>query len=302
MDPRQLDLNLLRVFDAVMTLRSVSRAAEGLGLTQPAVSNALARLRGALGDDLFLRTPKGMEPTARALALAPPLRAALDGIHAALAPERPFDPASARDVFSIGASDHGETALVPRLATWLAEAAPGISLRVRHADREDAFALMEAGEIDLALGVLPEPPSHLVRVVVMRDRLVSLVRADHPAADDWTLDSFLAAGHVLVSPTGDERGAVDRALSAMGKSRRVAVVLSHYGGLAPLVRSTDLVVTLPEHVAVTFAAAQGLVVREPPLPLGPVRLHAIWHRRDERRAAHVWLRRGLQALARQPAP
>jgi DNA-binding transcriptional LysR family regulator len=302
MDPRQLDLNLLRVFDAVMSTRSVSRAAEGLGLTQPAVSNALARLRTALDDELFLRTPKGMEPTARALALAAPLKSALDGIDAALVPEHPFDPASARDVFLVGASDHGETALVPRLAAWLAEEAPGIALRVRHADRGDAFALLERGEIDLALGVLPEPPSHMVRVIVMRDRFVSLVRADHPAADDWTLDAFRAAGHVLVSPTGDERGAVDRALSAMGKARRVAVVLSHYGGLAHLVRATDLVVTLPEHVAVTFAAAQGLVMREPPVRLGPVRLHAVWHRRDERRAAHVWLRRGLQRLARLPGP
>jgi LysR family transcriptional activator of mexEF-oprN operon len=302
MDLNRLDLNLLKVFDAVMAARHVGRAASSLGLTQPAVSNALARLRQALGDDLFLRTPRGMEPTALARDLAQAVRGALGQVEEALGMARPFDPARASDAFVVGASDHAETALVPLLAGHLSREAPGVSLATRHADKHDAVALIEAGTVDLALGVLPEPPAHMVRVVVARDRLVTVLRKGHPAARGRLgLEAFLGLGHVLVSPTGERTGAIDAALAKRGLSRRVAVVLSHYGALAALVRDSDLAATLPERVARTFVAAQGLVLVPPPIDPGPVRMHAVWHRRDERRPAHVWLRRTLLDLARTRA-
>src|SRR5689334_24516284 len=181
MDPERLDLNLLRIFAALAAERHVTRAAVRLGLTQSAVSNALRRLRAAFGDELFQRSPAGMEPTALARELEGPVGAALDAVRAAAALNRPFDPATARDDLTVGMSDYAELVLGPPLIAQLAGTAPGLSLTVRHVDREVALDLLDQDRAQLAVGTLPEPPARMTRLVLLRDGFAVLLRRDHPA-------------------------------------------------------------------------------------------------------------------------
>jgi DNA-binding transcriptional LysR family regulator len=295
----RLDLNLLRVFQILDAERNVTRAAARLGLTQSAASNALRRLRAAFRDDLFQRTPAGMEPTALARELAAPIRAALDSVRAALELNRPFDPATARDGFVVGASDYAELVLAPPLVAALRRRAPGVSVVFRHADRDTALGLLDQDRAHLALGIFPEPPAHMTRVVLLRDELVILLRADHPAAAALDLDAYLAFPHLLVSPVASREGAVDRALAALGKRRELAAVVSHYLAVAPILAESTLIGTLARRVAAPLARAFGLAVR--PLPEGlvlpPQPTSLVFHNRYAQRPAHLWLR----TLAREAA-
>jgi len=200
MDLDRLDLNLLRVFEALMAERHVTRAAARLGLTQSAASNALGRLRAAFKDDLFQRTPTGMEPTALARELAGPVGAALDAMRAAVALNRPFDPARAEESFTLGMSDYAEFVLAPPLIAALRARAPGVSVVVRHVDREVVTVLLDEDRVHLAIGQLPEPPTRMTRIMLLRDELAVLMRPDHPAAKEGLdLGAFLAWPHLLVS-------------------------------------------------------------------------------------------------------
>jgi DNA-binding transcriptional LysR family regulator len=218
-DLDRLDLNLLRVFEALWAERHVTRAAARLGLTQSAASNALGRLRAAFKDDLFQRTPTGMEPTALARELAGPVGAALDAVRAAVALNRPFDPAHAEESFTLGMSDYAEFVLAPPLIAALRARAPGVSVVVRHVDREVVTALLDEDRAHLAIGQLPEPPTRMTRIMLLRDELVVLMRPDHPAAKEGLdLDAFLAWPHLLVSAVASREGAVDRALGGRLRS------------------------------------------------------------------------------------
>src|SRR5918998_5729417 len=222
MDLDRLDLNLLPVFEALMAERHVTRAAARLGLTQSATSNALGRLRAAFEDDLFQRTPAGMEPTALARELAGPVGSALDAVRSAVALNRPFDPARAEEVFTLGMSDYAEFVLAPPLVAALRARAPGVSVVVRHVDREVVTGLLDEDRAHLAIGHLPEPPPRMTRTVLLRDELVVLMRPDHPAAEDGLdLEAFLAWPHLLVSAVASREGAVDQGLASLGRSRRL---------------------------------------------------------------------------------
>jgi DNA-binding transcriptional LysR family regulator len=297
-DPGRIDLNLLRVFEAVMAERHVTRAARRLGLTQSAVSNALARLRGVFADELFVRTPAGMEPTALARELEGPVGAALDAVRGALSVLVPFDPATAETAFALGVSEYAEVVLGPPLVARLREEAPGASVAFRHADRADAFDLIERDAVQLALGVLPEPPAHMTRVMLLKDGFATLMRPGHPCAEGpFGLDRFLEFPHLLVSPTGARTGAVDRALERIGRHRRLAVIGAHLASAAPMLLSSDLLCTAAERLALPLAAAHGLVARATPAEAEPVRLAMVWHRRYDRLPAHAWMRRTVAALA-----
>ncbi|WP_207485738.1 LysR family transcriptional regulator [Arenibaculum pallidiluteum] len=305
MELTRFDLNLLRVFEAVYRERSVTRAAERLHLTQAAVSNALARLRAAFGDRLFLRGPGGMTPTALAEELHRPILGALDGVRAAFDLRLPFDPASAEAAMVLGVSDHAEFVLGPALLARVAAEAPGLALTLRHCDRRNALPLLDEGAIQLALGVLPEPPERMTRQMLLRDELAVMVRAGHPAAGpsvaSLDLDAYLAWPHLLVSAAAERTGAVDRALEAIGRTRRVAVVISHLLSAGPLLARSDLVCTLPGRVARPLAAAFGLVVFPVPagLSLAAASLSQVWHGRYDRQPAHGWLRRIVAEIARE---
>lgn len=300
MDLDDFDLNLLKVFDAVMAERGVSRAARRLGLTQSAVSNALARLRRSFGDELFVRTPAGMEPTALARGLAKPVTAALDQMRGALTSMAPFDPAGSSHRFIIGMADHAEFLFAPPLASCLAHEAPNARLTIRAVDRDRVLDMIDGDVVTLAIGVLPDAPPHMTRIVLMRQRLAVVMRTDHPAAAaPLDLDTYLAFDHVLVSAVGSEVGAVDRALAAIGRRRRLQLVASHLLAAAAMVAGDTLLCTLPERVAHALAAPFGLTVRPVPLDMpGSAATTMIWHRRHDSDGAHVWLRRRLAAIAR----
>ncbi|RJF80639.1 LysR family transcriptional regulator [Oleomonas cavernae] len=298
----RIDLNLLRLFEAVMLAGNVSRAAQALGMTQSATSNGLARLREALGDPLFVRRPGGVEPTARARDLAGPVADALARLRGALDGPGPFDPAVATAEVIIGTSDHAELVLGTRLVARLNTAAPGISVTFRHCDRSDAVALIDDGAVALAMGVLPEPPARMTRLYLSREDFVVLMRPQHPAAGGTLdLDGYLAHRHLLVSAVASRIGAVDRVLAERGLSRRLGPVVSHYLAAGVMVAGSDLLVTLPRSVGEVLAGAFALATRALPLALPAMRLAMIWHRRDDEAPLHRWLRKELAALARTPS-
>ncbi|PWR20616.1 LysR family transcriptional regulator [Zavarzinia compransoris] len=294
----KLDLNLLRLFEAVMQTGNVTRAALRLGLTQSAASNGLARLREGLGDPLFIRRPGGVEATARARDLAGPVAEALSHLRQALDGQRLFDPAHVETEVVIGTSDHAELVLGPRLATHLAAAAPGIALTFRHCDRSDALALIDEGAVQLALGPLPEPPSRMTRQFLTREGFAVLLRPGHPAADALDLDAYIAGRHMLVSAIASRDGLVDRLLAERGLGRRLGPVASHYLAAGAMLAGTDDLLTLPASVAAVLAAAFGLVSRPVPLDMPAMRLSMIWHRRNAEAPLHRWLRRSVALLAK----
>lgn len=303
-DPARLDLNLLRVLAALERERHVTRAARRLGLSQSAVSNALRRLRASFRDELFQRTPGGMEPTALARELAGPVTAALDAVRAAAELSRPFAPAADEAEFVVGASDHAELVLGPPLVAALRSEAPGVSLVFRHADREGALGLLDEDRAHLALGTFPEPPARMTRTVLLRDGFAVLLRAGHPAATagaDLDLDAYLAWPHLLVSAVASREGAVDRALAAVGRRRRLAVVVSHHLVVGPMLAASDLVCTLPRRTAGPLAAAFALALRAPPpgIALEPQPTSLVFHNRYAQRPAHRWLRGLVAATARR---
>lgn len=296
MDIDALDLNLLKLFDAVWQERHVGRAARRLGLTQPAASNGLARLRGSVGDTLFVKTPAGMVPTARAEELAPVIAAALDSLRGALRTPVNFSPSAASGSLTIGLSDHAEFLLAPPLACRMAAEAPGVSLRLRHVDRTDVLGILDRGDIDLAIGVLPEGPSYVTRQILHRDPFAVLSAGPGPA----DLAAYCAADHLLVSAAGAARGAVDTVLEGMGRQRRVVLTVAHYGVVPAILRARPLLCTLPARLAARIAEGQGLTHSQLPegLEISSVPLSMLWHGRADADPLHRWVRRLLAELAR----
>jgi LysR family transcriptional activator of mexEF-oprN operon len=291
------------VLEALAVERHVTRAAHRLGLTQSAASNALRRLRVAFKDELFQRRPGGMEPTALARELAGPVSAALDAVRAAAEINRPFAPASAEATFTLGMSDYAEFVLAPPLIQQLRQQAPGLSVVVRHADRELALGLLDEDRVHLAVGHLSEPPTRMTRIVLLRDAFAVLMRREHPAAAGLDLDAYLAWPHLLVSAVASREGIVDRVLAADGRRRRVAVVASHYLAAAPILAGSDLLATMAQQAALPLATAFGLHLAPLPrrLVLGEQATSLIFHNRYAQHAPHRWLRALLAMTAREVA-
>ncbi|GGJ17674.1 LysR family transcriptional regulator [Neoroseomonas lacus] len=298
-DLSTLDLNLLRVFDAVARERHVTRAAQRLNLSQPAVSNALARLRAALNDELFLRRPGGVEPTELALALAGPVAEVLDRLRDTLAVHAPFDPMTSDRVFTLALSEYAEAVLAPPLLQRMGREAPGCLVAIRHADRTNWQELLERGEAELAVGVLPEPPAIYTRIRLLPEGFMTLMRQGHPLASGvMTEDRLITFPHLLHSPNGSRDGALDVALATRGKKRRLGAVVAHLSAVPGILARTDMVMTLSGRLALLLADAHGLVVRESPVEIRHTRLSMIFHRRLESDDGHAWLRRLILAVAR----
>lgn len=298
-----LDLNLLRVFDAVARERHVTRAAEKLSLSQPAVSNALARLRAALGDELFLRRPGGVEPTELALALMGPVAEALDKIGETLLARAPFEPATSARIFAIGLSEYAEAVLAPPLLATLAREAPHCLLVVGHSDRTNWAHLLESGAASMAVGVLPEPAALYTRLRLLPEGFSTLMRPGHPLAEGaLTLERFASFPHLLHSPNGSRDGALDQVMREAGHPRRLGAVVAHLAAVPEILARTDMVITLSARLACQLAVAHRLVMRDPPVDVRHTRLSLIFHRRFEADAGHAWLRRRILAVARDVAP
>jgi DNA-binding transcriptional LysR family regulator len=296
-----LDLNLLVVLESLLDTRSVTTTADRVGLSQSATSHALARLRTALADPLFVRSRAGLVPTERALALATPLRDALDRLRRVVAPPTAFDPAIAKRRFVLSTADYGELVLMPTLVARLARTAPGIDLSLV-ASEDDPFEQLARGESDAFIGPMR---MGLERADIRERRLfdehfVCIVREGHPKADKaWTLAEFAALDHALISPRARPGGTVDTLLEQHGLSRRVAITLPHFLVAPFIVAGTDLVLTIPERVARTFAAFLPLRLVEPPADVPGFTMALIWHERRHSDPAHAWLRGELAAVAKE---
>jgi len=298
MDLHGIDLNLLVAFDALMAERSVTRAGVRIGRTQPAMSAALSRLRTLLGDELFVRSPEGLQPTPRALDLAEPLGHALAEIQRTLEFTQVFNPASSTATFSIGLSEHAAFVVLPKLLASLRQHAPNIVLLVRNfVHRDDAVALLDAGEADITIGVPHAPAGRILSQALFEESFVCILRKGHAEAGaPLTMESFLRMSHLLVSPENERFGAVDAALAKQGLRRRLALTLPQLYVAPALVASSDLVATLMEGVVHASGYADKLYISPPPLTLGRVKFGMSWHRRNDVHPAQRWLRGIIPSL------
>jgi DNA-binding transcriptional LysR family regulator len=294
MNVRDLDLNLLRVFEAVLRGRSVTSAAGELGLTQPAASNALSRLRSAFGDALFLRTSRGMEPTPFARELAEPVRQALALLESALAHGPGFDPATSARSFRFYMSDLGQIEFLPPLVERVRRVAPGARLEAPALEPEHVADALGAGSIDLAVGFLPALGPPLRRQALFSDPYLCLMRADYPAAT-LTRRKFLEASHVLVTYRGGHR-VVEEALERAGAAQRIVLRVPHFTVVPMVLEQTDLILTLPARVARAFERRGNLKALAPPVPIPPADVAVHWHERFDADAGNRWLREQLVEL------
>ncbi|MBX9958735.1 MAG: LysR family transcriptional regulator [Burkholderiaceae bacterium] len=306
---RTLDLNLLRVFNEVMTERSLTKAARKLALTQPAVSNALRRLREALDDELLRRSGQGLEPTPRALALWPTVQQALRQLQETLAPGS-FVPAEANTTFVLAMADATAAELIPGLVQALDREAPGVTIRVVPLTTRDPRRLLDEEAADLAVGYFPAVLAGLTAqaqagetVPFEHQRLyltqyVCVMRRDHPLArEELTLDRYCAARHLLVSFSGRPYGFIDEALAGLGRQRHIVLTVNQFFTAGRVVAGSDLLTVLPRHFVSVTGIADQLVLRELPFAVPAVHVDALWHRRLQHSGAHAWLR---EVLSRQP--
>ena len=308
---RTLDLNLLRVFDEVMAERSLTRSARNLSLTQPAVSNALRRLREALGDELVARVGQAMAPTPRALALWPTVRGALGQLQASLSPSS-FEPATATSTFVLAMADATAAELMPGLIDILEHEAPNVAMRVLPLTTRDPRCLLDEAKADLAVGHFPSVLADLVvraqgdeAVSFAHQRLyngqyVCVMRAGHPLArGPLTLDRFCAARHMLVSFSGRPFGFIDESLAALGRKRQVVLTVNQFFTAGRVVANSNLLTVLPQHFVSVTGIADQLVLRPLPFDVAPVHVDAVWHSRMDSQSAHRWLRQAIATAAKK---
>lgn len=292
---RRLDLTLLLVFLGLMKHRKASAVANELGLTQSAISQALKRLREIFGDDLFLRRPHGLEPTATAQGLESSVLQAVQSLRSALDTARAFDPLRAKGIVRVAALDAEQAVVIPTLAARLRKAAPGLQLSVLPLGRGDAMAALNDGRVELALGFLWNLPGHITSMKLYEDRFLVAGRSKAmPRAPIITLEEYCSADHVLISPGGDLRGVVDDRLEAMGRSRSIVLGLPAFLPALAAVASSQALVTLPARIATSFARGFGLVTANPPLEIRSFAVSASWHRRNDAQPLLLWLLKQLQ--------
>lgn len=283
------DLNLLIVFDAVMQDRSVTRAGSRIGLSQPAMSHALNRLRHMLKDELFIRTPDGMVPTPRAEMLAQPLRNALSEMQLALEPAA-FTPAASDRRFALAVNNYAAVVLAPPLVAAVTAAAPAVRLDLRPSGTLDIAEQLDRGDLDLALGSIDNPGERFATAPLLEDPFVMVMRGGHPAIRrKLSAAAFAALPHLEISSSGEDTGFIDRWLAERGFERRIALRAPYLSAAAVLVQS-DLVATLSRRIAQEFVRNHPLQIRRPPYDPPPVRTVMLWHRRLDRHPAHRWLR------------
>ena len=306
---RNFDLNLLKIFDVVMAERSLTRAAQVLSLTQPAVSNALRRLREALGDEVLVRRGRGLEATPKALLLWPQVRETLARLQNALAPQ-PFSPADTVCSFVLTMADATASQLMPGLVQGLLRQAPGVSLRSVPLTTRDPRRMLEEGEVDLAVGHFPAALAAIAQqrqngqvVRFGQQRLFSsdyvcVMRSDHVLASaPLSLDAFCQAQHVLVSFSGRAYGLIDEALASVNRSRRVVLTVNQFFTTGSVVAQSDLLAVLPRHFVQVTGYAPQLVVHELPFDVPPIQVDALWHQRHDADSAQSWLRAQVHAVA-----
>ncbi|KWF32767.1 LysR family transcriptional regulator [Burkholderia diffusa] len=292
---RNIDLNLLLVFDVLYRTRSTTRAAEGLHVTQPSVSNALKRLRTLFDDALFVKAADGMLPTPRADAIAPLVEDGLTSLRTALQAGRAFDPATSTRTFHLYVSDLGQAIFMPLLVAHLRQVAPGVRIVTADPPLDAAQQMMKLGQIDLALGMFTGLHADFHQQRLFQETYVALVRSDHPTIGErLTIEQFFSADHVIYTPTAGSHAHFEAALDALsplaGSARHVTLQLAHSFGLERIVSSSDLVACIPSRLARVLAGRQDVRAISLPFDTEPADIAQFWHERYQRDEGHQWLR------------
>ncbi len=293
-----IDLNLLVVLNALLEERSVTRAARRVGLSQPAMSHALGRLRALLADPVLVREGRLMVPTLRAQAMAEPLAAALSALSALVKRPDVFDPSTATRTVRLASTDFAQAMVLPELCGRLQEVAPGVDVVV-HPTSDGALGMLARGEVDLVLGPLrlADASTAIHHEKLFDERFVCLARAGHPLTRGrMTVERFAKARHAFIAPRGRRGGAVDDALEKLGFSRRVAFQSAQFLVAPYVVEKTDLVITIPERVARLFASVTGLATFASPLELEGFAVSMIWHERTAHDGALTFIRGEVRRL------
>ena len=291
MELKDIDLNLLVVFNQLLAERKVSKVAENLGLGQPAVSNALARLRRQFDDPLFLRTANGMQPTPFAEQLAESVGYALGMIHGAVNARNAFDPASSRRSFTVGMTDIGEIYFLPRLMQRIGELTPGVAISTVRNTAVNLKDAMEAGQVDLAIGLLPQLKAGFFQRRLFEQDYVCLMRRGHRLDQRrLRLADFFAAEHVAIVSAGTGHGQVDEILDKHSPQRRVKLKVPHFVAIGHILQSTDLIATVPERLAERMADPFGLTHLPHPVRLPRIAINLFWHAKYHKDPANQWLR------------
>ena len=306
----RIDLNLLVYLDVLLRERSVTNAANQLGLSQPAMSNGLRRLRDLLGDPLLVRTSDGMTPTERALELQPVIRESLSQLERALQTKQPFDAANSDRVFRIMASDYAESALFPQVLKQLRDHAPGISLDIM-TPSDVSFLDVEQGKVDMVINRFDTMPQSFHQKTIWTDSFSCLLSCNNPIIEDFNLETYLKANHIWVSKTGfgagvginphdvQRLGWVDGALNKLDKKRNITVFTRHYQTAMLLAEQDDLIVTLPTRAANLRHNHENVVIRTPPFPIPEIELKMAWSPLLQHNPSHQWLRTLISDVAQK---
>lgn len=291
------NLNLFVAFAALASERSVTRAAKRVGITQSAMSSALQKLRALFDDPLFVRTSHGIVPTARTRELEGTVREALRLLEQTLGP-RTFEPKTSTRTFVLATSDYVEFVLLPRLVHRLGQLAPGVRLEVRPWGLQEVPTTLATGEVDVMLGYYDTVPAQHREAILFEERYACIVRRGHPKVGaKLTLATYTALRHIMVTQRPGATSGIDRALAAKGRTRDVALRVSHFLNVPGLVAQTDAIATLSRRVAQPFAKTLGLRLFEPPLPLRTSRVGMVWHETLDADPAQRWLRDVIRGVA-----
>jgi DNA-binding transcriptional LysR family regulator len=293
MDLKDIDLNLLVVFNQLLMERRVSAVAAKLGLSQPAVSNALRRLRTLLGDELFLRTPRGMEPTPLAVQLAEPIAYALSTIHSTLNHRTAFDPTTSNRKFTLGLTDIGEINFLPKLMAALNRQGPNLSVSTLRNTASNLQEAMEAGQVDAAMGWLPQLKAGYFQRRLFKQRYVCMFRKGHPLDKGAiTLEEFCAAEHLVVIPPGSGHAKVNESIDRNGIRRNIRLTVPHYVAVGHILATdtNNMVATVPESYASQCMVPFGLTYVEHPIALPEIGINLFWHAKFHRESGNQWLR------------
>jgi DNA-binding transcriptional LysR family regulator len=297
------DLNLLVAFDALMAERSVTRAGKRIGLGQPGMSAALARLRVTFRDELFVRTPgKPMRPTTRAIALHEPIAEILARVNRVLDTRSNFDPASARASIRIATGDPAGTLVAPPLLKLLSAKAPGINVQLLALDKRDAFERLDQGDIDLVFASFANVPKRIRRERLFTDTYVCVVRREcgrRARRKTLDLETYVTTPHILMTLAGDDRGIVDEALAKLGRRRRVAVTVSNTYLIPRLVAETGMISHLPRRIADEVLRGSDLVTLSPPVVLPEWHIDMCWEAASASEPTASWVRSQLSEIGRQ---
>ncbi|MGK9063619.1 LysR family transcriptional regulator [Stutzerimonas chloritidismutans] len=296
MNLNKVDLNLFIVFDAIYTEANLTRAGQIVGITQPAVSNALARLRETFNDPLFVRTAQGMVPTPMAQNIIGPVRNALQLLRVSVQESRTFNPAQANKTFRISMTDLTEAVMLPPLFQRLRRLAPHVKIESMLAKRRETTKELAAGRLDFAMDAPLNTDPQVRHVKLLEDRYICAMRRGHPLAKDKiSLDEYLALSHIHISSRRSGLGMVDLALGKMGQQRKIALRSQHYLMATQVIQQTDMVVTVPER----FARRHDLHQVPLPVDIPPLETHIYWHESTDQDPANRWMREQMIEIAQQ---